>query len=200
MSVIREDEWVYYDVDDVLVAMSPELERALRAMTGRHLPCEQWPNHNFLENYGLSPDRHEEMVEGWRVHEIMEQAKIHAGVREAMMASVASGRKAGLITARGWHAQGRELTKRLVEENGLPISDIIVVGLTDKKADKLVETGKSIVGFVDDSARHVAGCRAEGIPAVLLDRPWNQTAPKELPRVQSLAQFPAWVDEQARLR
>jgi hypothetical protein len=193
-----EDEWVYFDADDVLTKTSVQIERAMFKLTGMHLPWTSWTDHDFVKKYNLGAERIPEMLAIWREERILERAEIYAGAREAMERVVDSKRKVGVITARGWHEKGREITAAMIEAERLPVSDLMVIEYHESKAELLEATGKRIAGFADDTVRHVHECSAKGIPAVLVSHPWNHAAPNHLPRIDGIGLFPEWIDRHER--
>jgi len=191
-AMANADKWVFFDVDDVLVDTSTPLELALRKMTGLHLPHTAWPNHMFTELYGIGKERAEEMRAVWVQERVLETAQVFDGVRETFHEFADEGYRLGLITARAWHPKAREITEAMVNENGLPVEEIKLMGFFDSKADILRDCGLSIHGFIDDTARHAQGVAALGVHSVLQSRFWNQSA-VDTPRVERIGDFPQWL-------
>lgn len=193
-----QDRWIFFDVDDVLVDTSKQIEQAMHKMTGLHLPCEQWPHHMFTELYKIGAERRDEMRALWVQEKILENAAVFPGVTSAMQQLAGDGYRLGLITARAWHPDARRITETFVNEHRLPVDEIRLLGFFDSKADVLRDSGLTIQGFVDDTTRHAQSCAEAGIPSVLLSRAWNQDAPASLPRIESLDHFPHWVRNEAQ--
>src|SRR5471032_1042412 len=187
-----QDQWVLWDVDDVVTETSPEIYRAMLKMTGRDLPWEQWQHHDFVESYGIGVERIPEMIDIWHQEKILEKSKVYEGVKAAMDALVADGYKVGMITARGWHVRGREVTEDMINEERLPVSRLIVLQYVDSKAETIKNSGLLVRGFIDDTTRHALGCSQLGIPSVLRSQPWNADA-LDLLHLDNVRDFPQFI-------
>ena len=184
---MSEAHWLWFDVDDVLVDTSTELERSLRGLTGLHLPAHQWSSHSFTDAYGLQPHQIEDMRLAWELDEVLERARPFDGVAASLKLAAQKGYHIGLITARGWHPEGQAITDAMVHDLGLPVERVLVLKFEDSKCDLLLSTGTQVAGFLDDTARHVEGALSCGWNAHLVTRPWNVSLP--LPRVASTSAF-----------
>lgn len=182
-----KNKTLWFDVDDVLVDTSPLTEASLRTLTGKHIPVETWRHHHFVELYSLSQEGKKAMLRQWMDDEILEKAKLRAGVADAMRSLSHAGFSLKLITARDWHPEAEDITWRMAQANGLPVDDVVVMSFEQDKSEVLISRGEQVDGFVDDTPRHVRGCLAKGWPSFLMTHPWNVS--EDLPRVGSLAQF-----------
>lgn len=187
--------WVWFDVDDVLVDVAPLFQDTMDRWSGRTIPWQGWTDNIFHRLYGVE-DRDvagvRAMQQACEDDRVLERAPLFDDVKPVFDALAADGLKIGLITARDWHSRGRAITEAMVDTHRLPVSDIITLGMEGSKAELLLRTGTDVAGFVDDSVRHVDGCRAAGIHATLRARPWNAAA-THLPRIEALAAVPAWL-------
>lgn len=184
---MSEESWLWFDVDDVLVDTSAELERSLRKLTGLHLPSHQWASHSFTDTYGLRPHQLEDMRAAWERDEVLERALPFDGAAEALRMAARKGYHVGLITARGWHPEGREITEAMARDLGMPVERVLLLKFEDSKRDLLLSTGTRVAGFLDDTARHVEGARSCGWDGRLVTRSWNVGF--DLPRVGSTFEF-----------
>lgn len=171
---------IWFDVDDVLVETSFRTEASLRALTGREIPWETWPHHHFLDLYGLGEAGRASMVERWVDDQVLEKATLRDGVGEAMRELAEDGFELRLITARGWHPRGAQITWEMAEEHRLPVSGVSLTLFEDDKSEALASWGARVDAFVDDTTRHVRGCLDKGWAAWVMTQPWNQG--HELPR------------------
>lgn len=178
---------VWFDVDDVLVDTSALIEKSLRELTGKTIPVDTWKSHAFAEIYGLDESGIVAMRKKWREDQVLEKAPLRPGVVEAMRALADSGYALGLITARGWHEKGAEITMDMAAKHALPVSDLVIVAYDECKARRLLDLGVDVSGFVDDTYRHVKACLEQGWNALLMTQSWNERF--EAPRVEGLDQF-----------
>jgi FMN phosphatase YigB (HAD superfamily) len=188
--------WVWFDVDDVLVESTPLFQESLDRWTGTSVPWQTWTHNRFHQFYGIADDdelRIAQMKQRWKDDRILERSPLIEGVGEALRAIEAKGAKIGLLTARAWHENGVAITQAQVEQHRLPVSRIISMNYHETKAQFLQHTGTRVIGFIDDTPRHVEGCRTAGIDAVLMHQPWNTDA-DHLPRVHRLSEFVARLD------
>lgn len=179
---------LWFDVDDVIVETSPLTEASLRTLTGKTIPIHSWPHHNFIEIYELDEPGTVAMRNAWIEEQMLERATLRPGVAEAMLRLAKADFELGLITARAWHPRGEEITWKMATDHGLPISEVVLTRFEDSKADVLRARGARVDGFVDDTARHVIACLAQGWTAAVMSHPWNER--HDLPlRVSSLMEF-----------
>lgn len=183
---MRKKLWL--DVDDVLVETSPLTEASLRALTGKTIPISSWPHHHFAEIYGLDAQGVDAMCQAWMSERVLERAPLRAGVPEALNRLAEADFELGIITARGWHPYGREITEDMVATHRLPVSEIVVMDFEESKAEVLAALGARVDGMVDDTARHVRGFLERGVKAFIMSHSWNQR--HDFPfRVDSICEF-----------
>lgn len=184
---MAQEKWLWFDVDDVLVDASTQLERSLRRLTGIHHPVHEWPSHSFADIYKIAHDRFDAMREAWACDRVLERSRVLDGSVDALKMGADKGYKIGLITARGWHPEGRQITQEMVDSNSMPVEQIIVMAFHESKSDLLLATKTDIVGFADDTPRHVEGALSCGWNGKLVSQPWNRES--DLPRVASVLEL-----------
>jgi hypothetical protein len=89
-----------------------------------------------------------------------------------------------LITARGWHPRGKEITEEWVSDYNLDIDELIVVEHDQSKTD-VISGFNNIVFSIDDRIKHCREYMRTGrIQHVLVyDAPWNTHMTKHNPFV-----------------
>lgn len=184
---------LWFDVDDVLVEMSPLTELSLRTLTGKTIPIASWPHHHFDTIYDLDSKGKDAMRRAWIEERMLESAPLRPGVAEAMRRLSEADFELCLITARDWHPQGEEITWKMAHDHNLPVSEVIVMKFEESKADVLKARGAQVDGFVDDTVRHVRSCLEQGWKAFVMSHSWNRD--HDLPlRVESLTEFADYFD------
>lgn len=194
--------WVWFDVDDVLVDSTPLFQESMDRWTGRHVPWESWPHNHFPDFYGIQSHDTEaiaQMKAIWKKDRVLERAPLRSGVEEALQRIHDLGYPMGLITARGWHEEGAQITQDLADRHRLPVQKIISMDYSQTKADFLQAHGAEIVAFVDDTPRHVEGCVQAGLAAFLLHHSWNATA-VHLPRIHHLQELADQLSSRSRAK
>lgn len=190
-SVQDDTPWVWFDVDDVLVSSTPLFQESLDRWSGQVIPWQTWTHNHFHLFYGVASDDRatiQKLRQTWEEDQVLERSPLFPDAQDALHALAEDGFKIGLLTARAWHSRGLEVTEAMVEHHHLPVSRVITLPWESTKADLLQASGTRVVGFLDDTIRHVEGCREAGFNAVLRDQPWNVTA-HHLPRVADLSAF-----------
>ena len=120
---------------------------------------------------------------------MLETALLEDDVLPAMKLAKILDYRIGILTARGWHAKGLELTLAAVKTFGLPVDHVVAVPLEAAKHQVIEKHFPGdIVGFVDDNPSHIKGVTAIGIPSYVRDRPWNRDL-VEYPRTFHLVDF-----------
>jgi hypothetical protein len=183
--------WAWFDVDDVVVDATPLFQESMDRWKGTVIPWQTWAHNHFPHFYGIMDDDAEgiaQMKEVWRRDQILERAPVRAGVVAVLHRVKALGCRIGFLTARGWHEDSVAITQKVADQNALPVDRILSIPYAHSKAETLAATGTRVVGFVDDTPRHVEGCVAAGLNAMLLTQPWNVQA-VHLPRVAHLDEF-----------
>lgn len=184
---MSKNPWVWFDVDDVLVDTSFQLEKSLRKFTGLDRPVAAWPNHMFTEIYGIPAEHRDLMRQAWVDDQVLETAELFDGVKEALELVATKGYRIGLITARAWHPNALNITEGMARDFGLPAERVILLNFVDSKHGLLEASGTEIAGFIDDTPRHVQGALDRGWLGRLATRSWNLGS--EIPRVDSALHF-----------
>jgi hypothetical protein len=173
-------------MDEVIVNARDCLASHLNQHTGKNISPEAWHQYDLGKTYDVD---HPTLLSIFHSSKMLETALLEDDVLPAMTLAKRLGYKIGVLTARGWHAQGLELTKASLEKFELPVDHTVAVPLEVSKHDVIrMHFPGGIVGFVDDNPSHIKGVTAIGIPSYVRDRPWNRDL-FEYPRVFSLIDF-----------
>lgn len=187
--------WLWFDVDDVLVDSAPVFQASMDRWSGITVPWETWHHNHFHQFYGVRDDDQDtiaRMKQVWRDDQVLERSPLRPGVADTLKHLHDQGFSLGLLTARAWHPDGVAITQAMVDGHQLPVNQIISMEYAATKADFLKASGTRVVGFVDDTIRHIEGCVAAGINAVLMAQPWNTQA-THLDRVPQIDDYPRWL-------
>lgn len=171
---------IVLDLDDVLANLRETLYRVLLTATGVDLPWRQWPHYDLRKLYAIEEIPLQALLKRERA---LESCEPEPGAAAATRALRAQGYQVRIITARGWHPDAERLTRHWLAQHGIEHDTLAVVPLTGDKV-AMIEDRSQVVLAVDDHPRYIDGYRQAGIPAVVVDRPWNGHCTAE--RVHSL--------------
>lgn len=189
-------KWIVFDVDDVLVNFRQSLVNSFIPL-GIHKPWENWTHYNHVNIFEMSDEKelHHHMIK----HQVIEKISLEPEVFEIFHYLKNKNFHIGLLTARGWHPQGVELTQKFVEKFNLPVDKIVVSkGHMFKKSVHINDFNGQIEFYLDDSIHHIEDFKSHGISAFLVDRPWNQNS--SLPRLHKLQDIIDIVDKKNNLK
>lgn len=171
---------IILDLDDVLANLRESLCQTLGRAAGSRLHWRDWRHYDLRQHYPTVADRLEPLLIAARTLELCQP---EPGAAAATQALDRLGFTVLIITARGWHPQGEALTRAWLNEHGIHYDELAVVPLGTNKLAAL--SPMHVVALaVDDHPSHVMQYRQAGIPALLMDRPWNAGLPGE--RIDSL--------------
>lgn len=162
------------DIDDVLARFAEAVHKALCARYPNIKPVSQW--NTFLWS-DINDVPYDDFVRVMIEDKLLTECVPVPGAVLAMQKIRASGATIVLITARGYHPMGYELTHAWLTHHGIPFDDLIIVPKGQTKAQAAV--GKYPKGFlymIDDNADNLDHMRDAGLLSnpILIDQPWNQ--------------------------
>lgn len=160
-----------FDLDEVLCDLKVATHAALLQVIPNYPPPAQWSSYNCFEQHGLSLDQFLNIL---IEHQVLENAPPVEHAAEVLRALKDLGYRNAVVTARGYHPTGVEVTQAWFKQHGLPIDDLIVVDMLESKVDALKSLGK-VKSYCDDLPMHLnniaaAQCVEE---LYLMRRPWN---------------------------
>ena len=191
------EQWAWFDVDDVLVESTPLFQESLDRWSGLHRPWQEWTHNRFHQFYGVADDDLDiiqELRDLWRKERILERSPLSPDAGPVLRELSDMGLRIGLITARAWHPEGREITEEMAEAHQLPVDRVIAMHYEETKAGLLVQSGTQVASFLDDTTRHAQACHDAGFNSALFRQPWNADA-QGLRVIERLADVPRWVAE-----
>lgn len=159
------------DLDDTLGDFKDPLMKALNKATGKRIHWSKWTNFDVPELYEIS---HDDFLDICIKEKVIENTKVNETSASFLSDLKYFGYHNILITARGWHPNGRELTEQWLSDNELIIDEVIVVDVHQSKVDSIAHID-GIEFSVDDRIKH---CREymqsnKVKYVVLYDAPWN---------------------------
>lgn len=180
---MKHRPYVVFDLDDVLANLRDHLMTMLNRRTGRSVHWREWHQYELSSVYGAPV----EAIMTWvREDAVLEAATLEPHAQAAIQAARAVGYRVAIVTARGWHPAGEQITRDWLRRHDLDIDSLHLVAAFGEKADVLRGLGP-VVHFIDDHVGHLYPARSlAGVRQVhLLDRPWNRHD-TVLPRLRGL--------------
>ena len=178
---------IVLDLDDVLANLRDSLYRTLSRASGVKLHWRHWRSYDLCEHYPTVCNRLDEILVDDRT---LESCRPEPGAVAATRALAELGFEIAIVTARGWHPKAEAVTRDWLDEHGIQYDHLSIVSLGGSKLEAL-KRFRRITLAVDDHPDHVRRYDMVGIPALLMDRPWNVGWPGEriftLERVVELA-------------
>lgn len=163
------DKCLAIDLDDTICFLKTPLMQALNLHTGKNIHWKEWNTWHIENMYGITSDEFTQvMIDG----HVIERALPIPGVREALLQIKSKGYKLHIITARGWHPNGMDVTKRWFEENNIPYDTINIVPIDGSKS-AIMNKFKNLKYLVDDSAHNCEEVISQGYEAFLINYPSN---------------------------
>jgi len=124
-------DWVVFDMDDVLVSSRELLLNALNEHTGEQLTIDQW--HDFTLTNVYKNLNQFELVDIFHKIQFIENGVLEAYAAETVKHIADQGFNVGILTARGWHQRGEELTWDFVKKHQMPVKKFMRFSLERKK-------------------------------------------------------------------
>lgn len=179
------DKWILFDVDDVLCNFRESLYTSFKPHKDVH--WSTWDNYDCVKLFGLKNEA--ELHVHMRDKKVLENSDLEPGALDMFNQLKYSGYHIGLLTARAWHKEGKDITEQFVHAHNLPVDRVVISGFhTDTKSSHIPKFTGEIKAYVDDSVHHVQDFISQGVSqSYLMDRPWNKSS--NLPRVNSLRDF-----------
>jgi hypothetical protein len=96
------------DIDDTFMDFIGVCQAALTTHTGQSIPRDQWHTYDLSLMYNIPRP---ELMDVMHNHRLLETAQPLDGAHELMLYIAANNIRLSLVTARGWHKQGDQLTR-----------------------------------------------------------------------------------------
>jgi hypothetical protein len=166
---------IILDLDDVLANLREALYRSLARASGIAVHWRHWRSYDLREHYPTVLDRLDEILIDDRT---LESCRPEPGAVAATGALKDLGFEIAIVTARGWHPRAEAITRDWLGEHGIRHDHLRIVPLGANKLEALAPF-RRIALAVDDHPDHVRRYLRAGIPALLMDRPWNAEFPAD---------------------
>ena len=189
-----------FDVDDVIYELKHIIRDALTDATGKDIHPDNWFSFNLNEVYDVNM---ETIFNAFHKFYILRNGSVNLEIYPVLEYLKKNNIETMAVTARGWHSEGNEITRRLFADNDIGINSIHVVQHHEKKSEVISKIeGFEIVGYIDDNARHIQetknACGSNIHNYFLKDQPWNQHYSVEneigVHRIDKLASVPEKLD------
>lgn len=166
---------VAYDMDEVLCNIREHSLNSLCAHSGQYLHWSQWADYAMYESFGLSWEQYSSILIEER---ILERALPEEGAREVVAMTRELGCRNVVITSRGFHPRGAEVTTEWLDGHRYPVDEVVVVSSGHEKAAVFTRLASQapVLAFVDDHSATLDAVRACNVleRLVLRDRRWNR--------------------------
>lgn len=160
---------IVLDLDDVLANLRESLYQTLTRESGIDLHWRHWTHYNLRQHYSVIGDRLEEILIHAQTLQACQPEPRAAAITQAL---AELGHEIAIVTARGWHPQAWAVTHEWLSRHRIAYHHLSVVPLGGNKLEVL-QSFENIILAVDDHPHHVTRYLSVGIPALLVDRPWN---------------------------
>ncbi len=187
-----------FDVDDVIYDLKNVIYRALLDVTGKDIKPDNWHSFNLNEVYGVDINT---IFESFHKFDILRNGELNKSIYPVIEYLNKNNIETVAVTARGWHLEGNEITRKFFDDNEINIGKIHVVQHHEKKSEVISKFENfDIVGYIDDNARHIQETRAicgNNIKNYFLkDQPWNKSYNHEddVYRINDLLDVPKKLD------
>jgi len=160
------------DIDDSLANLRDPLMHTLNEYTGKNIHWEEWDAYNLAEIYGMTiSDFYACLLES----DILRNVKPLEDTINFCQYLIDNNYLVLMVTARGWHPQGTEITKQWLHDYKIPYHDLYVTKFGDSKY-KAIEKYGVIDLAVDDAFKHIEDYKQSGKVRhpVLFHHPWNK--------------------------
>ncbi len=161
---------IILDLDDVLANLRESIYRTLATATGIDFHWRHWHHYDDLrEHFAVVEDQLEALlIEGGT----LEICQPEPGAPEATWMLKDLGFEIAIVTARGWHPDAHPITRQWLATHGIPYDHLRIIPLGGNKLEVL-EPFAPVALAVDDHPANIAAYHRAGIPALMMDRPWN---------------------------
>lgn len=160
-----------FDLDEVLCNLRDGTMAALRRRHGYYPHWSEWTTFGHNRAHGVSDEEYLRIIVEER---ILEAAALEPFAREVIDDCHRLGFRTAVITARGYHPRGEEVTREWLDRHALKIDELRIVKFGESKVDVIRALGP-VRAYIDDNADHIDALYAAGVGGDLrmISRPWN---------------------------
>jgi uncharacterized HAD superfamily protein len=178
---------VILDADDTLLGLHVPLCAALNEFTGKSISCNEWGTFNVTDIYdGLHIEDFYKLIIG---KELLILAEPYENTKNTLNTLKQLGYYIVIISSRGYHDNGYDVTKRWFETHNIPFDKIHISGNGIKKSMYSMMYDNVIMS-VDDNIENCEDFSKNGCinNVVLMDQPWNRNN-NEFKRIHSIEEI-----------
>lgn len=183
-----------FDCDEVVFNIRDSMAEALSAATGREIHWSDWWTYDLCEVYKL-PDL-TVFKQILRDAKVLEKATLEPEILPKIKEVRLRGYAPVMVTSRGWHEQGQQITEAALMLHNLPFFGLTVLPIGECKAQAIKKVYGSVFCLYDDNPEiiELAAEHPDVVTNLMLrDRPWNKSIKVEH-RVATLDEFVAALD------
>lgn len=177
------------DLDDVIANMRDVLMLALNEATKQKIHWRKWHTFHLHEIYPLTGA---ECIDAFHRYDILNNCLPEPDAVEALCKIAEHGAYIAIVTSRGWHKHGREITQQWLDFHKVPFNSLHITPWPNgSKSACLGEHFEKVDYLIDDSPGNILDAMNSQIiqKPVVVDRPWNQHVCKSVTRVENLYDF-----------
>jgi uncharacterized HAD superfamily protein len=165
---------IIVDIDDTVASLHPVINALCNDAAGVNLAAAEWTTYDATVLYGMSNQQYTDLI---IQHRALEEAHPIGRAMKTLWMFEEQGYHIDWVTARGWHHNGKALTKAWLNKWNFPAGKLHVVPLFQCKAEySTANIAKTVNIVVDDSPTHIIQFlkRDAARKVFLIDRPWNR--------------------------
>lgn len=164
---------IILDLDDSLASMKERLQEIFRNETGDDtIHYSDWIDFHIKDRYGISNDK---LLTLFLEDQTLEKLAPHEGVVEVTALMKSKGYNVEIVTARGWHPNAYNLTKKWLDDNYVSYDKINIVPLHQCK-EEVTRHIDNIEIFLDDRLDYCHSMLKSGrvTKSLVYAQPWNE--------------------------
>lgn len=174
-----------FDLDDTLSNLKEAIMPVMIGKSGINIHWSEWKAHNIDKTYGLTTRQFFDMIVEY---EIFENSIPLEGAIEVVNQFKENGYNIVIVTARGWHERGKEVSENWLQKNGIKFDEVFVTGLNQNKTEVL-EHLNTVDFVVDDRYKNCLDFLMSGKVnrTFLVDSPWNRAEHQKHPKIDRIS-------------
>jgi hypothetical protein len=183
--------FVGFDLDEVLLGMRDLVHASLARRLGGYPHWAYWSDFLHFERFAPGRIDLKGFLDAIIEDEILENAPMEPGALQAVQEIRAMGLRTAVITARGYHPRGEQVTHDWLAKHGFEMDEVCVVGVRENKAERVRALGP-MIAYIDDHAKNLDQLEEAGVGGVkvLHVRPWSAAQRDRFASVESIEEYP----------